>query len=1478
MFLALIAISTQLYLASGYSLRGSSSPPGHEVSFSELNLDIELLPETLRTLSSYKSRATGYPEFYLASKYIKNYFESIGLNTTIHKYKVLVPLDMGSYLEVLEPAELSGRRIPAYALQPNLIQLSSTSGLEGELVYVRGDSLDSLDGKSLEDKIIILNFDSRDLWIDALNFGAKGIVFIERESNKYDALSKVLLTPLYAPRVFVTREYIDEVLDLAKVGARVRLVVNMCWREVEAENIIGVLEGERKDEVIIVSAHFDSFSVVPAFSPAADEASSIVALLTIAKRYASLKKVPRTVWFVALSGHWQGLAGAREFVEDLISSEVVQRGKLKIKAWINLDLSTDNYQLSAVLVGHFYKYGGAGGGAEIVSRYTWVKNVLTNLCNNVLSNYNFSSNDLNDILSNYYWSSTMLEPYIIDSEPPALAGLTAFTLMTSFSRRLYWFTPFDTLDKVNINNLVRQTMLASLVIDSILNLGEIPDYAPARVRLYGRGGPASFITLKGRVVFFNLTKGWYDPLPNALVRVGILPQSNFFIFSNIIVRADDKGEFEVHGLPVATVLGATYAVFVEGWYLNERSEIAYAPDMGVYGARAFPAYLSLLKHPENATAVVFECGVVELFDMLNPNNFRKAIIMDPTASGDVNYLTEQAKVMVYNFIEFAEPLFYGTYYNPRERVAMAFVQPGMRFTITLQRGTIALQNVGVLVNASEEAPEGSGYIISRGGERLKIKFTALAFATNLHSIARARYAVLSKHFVSSPTAPEALDKAESFIRKAQMSLKELRYSDAYSYALIAWSWSMIAYGMHTMALIYDLPLTATLFYALLIPSAFFLERLLVRKEGLARIILVAVTAAALFAAFSFVHPSIPLMTNSALGLAGILVLSFLLFVVYLLTSETSRILEEEEVKRLGEHRFRRLHLSSVELFSSVSLENLRRYRLRSVLTLASIFVITIALLSFTSSSYALVVNRVNLPFREETASALLKKGRAEPPYNLLDVYTVRVVDTLFKGVGSAYSRVFVWPSFVNPLGRVTYIKSAEGRSTIVRGLLGFSAGESKFLLGGALIAGRLFETYDYYACILTSNQAKILGVSVGDEINAGGINLTVVGILSAEVLASIKDPDGLTPTTPDPRTIPQYAVARTEARIAYPLPWDEVLLIPARLAEDLGGVVGSIAVYPLENVTRHAFEEKAKEVSKIVDTPIYISWEGARAFSRMLSWSLMGWELSLILLVLGSLNILVSSIAMVRERTRDVYIYSTLGLPPRGVLVSFIMENFIYVSVTIPIGYISGICFNYLLHEIGILPDIYVFNFSSLAAALSLITVIMVVMLSSIYPALKASGLVTPSLERRWRVTTNPRGDEWDIPLPVTTPTLGEARAILLYLNEYLSGMGRTTPYFTVISEPMLEERSLSFNVLLAPRELNITQEVRILLQQTAERYTFLLRIKRLSGRYESWRTSNYFFADALRKQMLLWRGLSEEVRLKYMRKTLLGRDYQDSR
>jgi len=1460
-----------LFLLLALLVASLPSPPISRAEAEPLAVDSGDIAGLIQAFSSIESRVTGYPGCHKAAEMIEEYFNNSGLNVTVHKYRVLVPVDEGSYVEVLEPVEL---RIKAYALWPNLVQPSLTpNGIEGRLVYLGKGRLDEFDGKELEGAIAVMDFDSGDSWITALDFGAIAVVFVGEGGNRYQAASKVVLTPLYAPRLYVGGGDGDRLVELARQGARARIYVNMRWREVEAENVIGVVKGtERPNEVIIVSAHYDSFSVVPGLSPGADEASSIAALLTLARYYAS-HRPPRTLWFVALSGHWEGLAGAREFVEDVLFSDAVQGDELKVIAQVNLYLSSDNDKLTALYVGHFYKYGSAGGGPEISSRYTWVKSILTDLGRNVLPKLGLPSSSLNDVLTHFYWGSTELEPFILDSEPAALSGAVAFTLMTSFTRRLYWWTPFDTAEGVNLDNICRQIQLANLIIDRVLsatNVPEWPSIKPTRTRLYATGGPASYITLRGKVVFFNASKGWYEPLPNAIVRIGINPQSNFYLPANILVRADSNGEFEVHGLPVAMTLSYRTALFTEGWLLDDESRIVFAPDLGIYGARAFSPFLSLWVHPENATVVVFECGTVELFDMLNPEYHRRAIIPDPTSSGDVVYLSEQARLMPYNLREYAEPLFYGAHYNPRERVGLVFMEPRTRFLVVLQRGVVKVSNVGIIANTTPSEPEGVGLEIRRPGERIRVTFTALKFAEDLYRISEARYTVLSSHFVSSPTAPEALAKAEMYIKLARDALDGRNYSSAYSYALAAWSWALAAYNIHVMPLIYDLTGTTVIFFSFLLPFAIFFERLVFRAEGLRRLLAVAMVAAIMFAGFSMVHPSIALMSNSALSLAGIVVLSFLVFALAVLSSETSKIVEEEATKRLGMHRFQRVRSSLIEIFSSVALESMRRYKLRTLLTLFTIFTITVALVSLTSSSNALVTTRSALPYEASYMGLLLKKGRSEPPYNVLDIYTAYVAKAIVGDRGVVCPRVRLWPSMIYPTGMVAYIGGGHGNATMIRGVLGVASIESKKLFSQALVGGRLFESYDYYACLLTSSQAKTLGVDVGDVVEWYGLRLLVVGILSTEVLNQLRDLDDLALTPLDPRTVMQYALSQTQARIAYPSSYDETLIVPDRLALDLGGSVWSIAVYFKEGVAKPEAEVLAYELARALDIPVYMGWEGmVDGYSRIVTWSLIGWNVMLVLLVLGGLNIVITLMAAVKERTRDIYIYSALGLPPRGAVVMFMAESFVYASLTVPLGYVAGIVLNYLLYVIGVLPSTYILNFSSISITLTLLVLISVILASSLYPALKASGLITPSLERRWRIPTTPRGDEWHIPLPVMAPSREEARAILLYLKEYLEGEGRATMYFTVLDKPVLSEGELRFSAALTPRELNITQEVTVRIESLRGRHSFSAHIRRLTGRYETWRTSNYYFVDSIRKQLLLWRSLKEETRKAYIEQIL---------
>jgi len=71
-----------------------------------------------------------------------------------------------------------------------------------------------------------------------------------------------------------------------------------------------------------------------------------------------------------------------------------------------------------------------------------------------------------------------------------------------------------------------------------------------------------------------------------------------------------------------------------------------------------------------------------------------------------------------------------------------------------------------------------------------------------------------------------------------------------------------------------------------------------------------------------------------------------------------------------------------------------------------------------------------------------------------------------------------------------------------------------------------------------------------------------------------------------------------------------------------------------------------------------------------------------------------------------------------------------------------------------------------------------------------------------------------------------------------------------------------------APYDLGIKSNVIITATKKKDSpvYTFELLIKRLEGYRQSWRTSSVIVAGELRRQLIVWRGLSPEEREKYMR------------
>jgi Zn-dependent M28 family amino/carboxypeptidase len=84
-------------------------------------------------------------------------------------------------------------------------------------------------------------------------------------------------------------------------------------------NVIGIIEGVKKDEVIVIGAHYDHLGIYDGYiyNGADDNASGTVGVLTIARAIAATGKQPeKTIIFALWTGEEKGLLGSKYFADN----------------------------------------------------------------------------------------------------------------------------------------------------------------------------------------------------------------------------------------------------------------------------------------------------------------------------------------------------------------------------------------------------------------------------------------------------------------------------------------------------------------------------------------------------------------------------------------------------------------------------------------------------------------------------------------------------------------------------------------------------------------------------------------------------------------------------------------------------------------------------------------------------------------------------------------------------------------------------------------------------------------------------------------------------------------------------------------------------------------------------------------------------------------------------------------------------------
>jgi hypothetical protein len=110
------------------------------------------------------------------------------------------------------------------------------------------------------------------------------------------------------------------------------------YRKLSLQNVIGYIEGEQKDEYVIIGAHYDHVGVDDLlvgdqiYNGADDNAASVAALLQIARAFAANAEKPlRTIVFAFWDGEEVNYLGSEYFVENFGNTGAIQ-------SYINLDM------------------------------------------------------------------------------------------------------------------------------------------------------------------------------------------------------------------------------------------------------------------------------------------------------------------------------------------------------------------------------------------------------------------------------------------------------------------------------------------------------------------------------------------------------------------------------------------------------------------------------------------------------------------------------------------------------------------------------------------------------------------------------------------------------------------------------------------------------------------------------------------------------------------------------------------------------------------------------------------------------------------------------------------------------------------------------------------------------------------------------------------------------------------------------------
>ena len=1494
------------------------------------SIDMDVIKDHVQYLSSLRSRCPGTEGYYKAAEYIRDKFlEYALLNVSYQEFGMAMPVSYGANLEVLSPS--ISENITLEPFLPNVVA-PPTGDYEGRLVYAGLGSYSEFaeTGMNVSGAIAMLEYASGRNWVNAFAIGCQAVIFIESNATTvYGNLMKTASVAVNLPRYYITRNDADKLLELVSEGpVSVRIESKVVWEKIPAMNVLGFVKGTAyPDQTLLLIAHFDSFSIIPGVAPGANEAQGVAALLELARFY-SKNPPARTVMFLAVSGHWQSYYGMREFMEEYYFGNSTSIGS-KIRLAFYLDFYTlDSDAIVVQATGPVHSFTGPRYAKYTDDVAKLIFTLGSPSFNSYLDpatpimKYEYGADSITSVLEEVFGDGENVffkvgdqiygaqAPWVVaggttwgaggavfvwDGELLMGTGGLCLAITSGSTSRILERTPLDTFHKVNFRNLNHVLNYAFNLIFFFANAEKgiydgIPTFSVSR---YDPNTEAAFIKLHVQVLEYDQVKtGWYKPVPGALVLLyqGASGYGTYVLGqvpnTQIIEIADENGVATFNGLRSAFIyMGAMFSYNIEGYMVDpEAGNLLYGPNQGSFGLAQFPSAYTPNKAEEHISVSVLKAGTIALFEVYTPLEL---------PSGGWRTPIGQTTIMPLDAQSYSIPFFYGSKSDVTLAVSAVYAQPD---TPVIIEYTFPGKLLGVLRNASETSPMGEGYSVGLG-ERLIIDFTSYRVALDTWLLDESRLTELGSYYVYSAggKAEHYHSEAARHLRVAEEALRNQQYDKVFGEAWRGWSYEAMAYYEVKRTTI-DAVVTACFFIALAIPFAFLFERLTFSfNRGWYRLGAILGIASALIALLAIMHPGFVLASNILMVVLGTAIIFLLLPVIAVIFSEVRAQLKQLRESLLGLHATEISTAGAIMMAFSVGTSHQRKRRFRTALTQVTVILITFALVSMVSvSTFSQVIRTVQPLEVPPSYSGLLNRDTewqelSQDQFNTIysaygDIATIAPRVWWFPPylIGQTQSILFwltqesvTWNIDVAKLmSRTLGLKGRNGTCPVYA-VWGLSPEEAN-ITGLRVVEGRWVEPGDMWVVLLTVEDARSIGVSVGDTVEYYGSAFTVKGLVDANE-TYVSDIDG-EPITPLSYEEVFYEIQSKRQVTNYgPLhlkPYSEgrFIIVPYQIAIDMGGSIISIAM-GIDN--KNVAQLVATELADKLGLNVYLSSEGSTVVYRKgAGYSSEGFEMIIIPLIIGALTIASTLTGNIFERIGEMSVFSFLGMNPMQIAGVFLAESLVTALVGAVIGYLVGVFAIYVGVSFGAVGTVLLPNYSSSYVLIAVSIAIVATLGVSSYPLYKSAKLVTPSLERKWKIP-KPKGNRWEIPMPFLSKSESEVLGIFEYFKEYLHQFSSERVGTFMVGQVKgvtgvlkgAEVMDLTFNVTLAPYEQGISQEViiRARWSHRVKAYSFELDMTRLTGPTSVWQISNTRFVDAIRKQLLTWQLLPPEGRDRYI-------------